>query len=233
MGGAAPLCMRSPTAAPPQQHPLPMLGTPFQPASPPAGTDCSFMGIAIGGAVAPIYMALVWSKATAAGAMTGAISGTVLGLIVWLVTCQVRLQRRCPCRLPASGPHACCLPRAPDCAHVGFCCSRTPPPPAAPPSPLARRATTARSTSTTWAATTPCWRATSPPSCRLSSSAASCRCGAPRTTVSRLPGRQVAPPVSLPALGVCGNQLRFRPARCTARWHPGWRAAWLSACTWH
>ena len=28
-----------------------------------------FMGIAIGGAVAPIYSALVWSKATAAGAI--------------------------------------------------------------------------------------------------------------------------------------------------------------------
>lgn len=36
-----------------------------------------FMGIAIGGAVAPIYMALVWSKASAVGAITGAISGTV------------------------------------------------------------------------------------------------------------------------------------------------------------
>ncbi|KAL4418865.1 hypothetical protein ABPG77_002621 [Micractinium sp. CCAP 211/92] len=47
-----------------------------------------FMGIAIGGAVAPIYMALVWSKASAAGAMTGAISGTLLGLMAWLVTCQ-------------------------------------------------------------------------------------------------------------------------------------------------
>ncbi|KAI7838882.1 hypothetical protein COHA_007348 [Chlorella ohadii] len=32
-----------------------------------------FMGIAIGGAVAPIYMCLVWSKANASGAITGAI----------------------------------------------------------------------------------------------------------------------------------------------------------------
>lgn len=47
-----------------------------------------FMGIAIGGAVAPIYMCLVWSKASATGAIVGAISGTVLGLITWLVTCQ-------------------------------------------------------------------------------------------------------------------------------------------------
>ena len=47
-----------------------------------------FMGIAIGGAVAPIYSALVWSKATATGAITGAISGTVLGLVVWLGVCQ-------------------------------------------------------------------------------------------------------------------------------------------------
>jgi Na+/proline symporter len=47
-----------------------------------------FMGIAIGGAVTPIYMALVWSKASAAGAITGCISGTCLGLIAWLVTCQ-------------------------------------------------------------------------------------------------------------------------------------------------
>ena len=47
-----------------------------------------FMGIAIGGAVAPIYMALVWSKASAVGAITGAFSGLGLGLIAWLVTCQ-------------------------------------------------------------------------------------------------------------------------------------------------
>jgi len=47
-----------------------------------------FMGIAIGGAVAPIYFALVWSKASAAGAITGTLSGLVLGIIAWLVTCQ-------------------------------------------------------------------------------------------------------------------------------------------------
>lgn len=47
-----------------------------------------FMGIAIGGAVAPIYCCLVWSKANATGAITGAISGTLLGLMAWLVTCQ-------------------------------------------------------------------------------------------------------------------------------------------------
>ncbi|KAL4858304.1 Urea-proton symporter DUR3 [Chlorella vulgaris] len=47
-----------------------------------------FMGIAIGGAVAPIYMALVWNKANAGSAMLGAISGTLLGLMAWLVTCQ-------------------------------------------------------------------------------------------------------------------------------------------------
>jgi Na+/proline symporter len=33
-------------------------------------------------------MALVWSKASAAGAITGCISGTCLGLTAWLVTCQ-------------------------------------------------------------------------------------------------------------------------------------------------
>ena len=47
-----------------------------------------FMGIAIGGAVFPIYACLTWSKASAAGAITGAISGLVCGLIVWLVTAQ-------------------------------------------------------------------------------------------------------------------------------------------------
>lgn len=47
------------------------------------------MGIAIGGGVAPVYMALTWSKASATGAITGAFSGLVLGLIAWLVTCQV------------------------------------------------------------------------------------------------------------------------------------------------
>ena len=47
-----------------------------------------FMGIAIGGAVFPIYACLTWEKANATGAMVGAISGTCAGLIVWLVTCQ-------------------------------------------------------------------------------------------------------------------------------------------------
>lgn len=45
-----------------------------------------FMGIAIGGAVGPIYMCLVWDKASATGAIAGAISGLVFGLITWLVT---------------------------------------------------------------------------------------------------------------------------------------------------
>ncbi|PRW20754.1 urea-proton symporter DUR3-like [Chlorella sorokiniana] len=47
-----------------------------------------FMGIAIGGAVAPIYMALVWKKANANGAITGAICGLLFGITAWLVTCQ-------------------------------------------------------------------------------------------------------------------------------------------------
>lgn len=47
-----------------------------------------FMGIAIGGAVFPIYACLTWSKASAAGAITGTITGTICGLIVWLVTAQ-------------------------------------------------------------------------------------------------------------------------------------------------
>ena len=47
-----------------------------------------FMGIAIGGAVAPIYLCLTWSKANATGAITGAICGLCAGLIVWLVTAQ-------------------------------------------------------------------------------------------------------------------------------------------------
>ena len=47
-----------------------------------------FMGIAIGGAVFPIYACLTWSKASAAGAMTGAVSGLAAGLIVWLVTAK-------------------------------------------------------------------------------------------------------------------------------------------------
>jgi len=47
-----------------------------------------FMGIAIGGAVAPIYFCLTWKKASATGAMCGAVSGLCCGLIVWLVTAQ-------------------------------------------------------------------------------------------------------------------------------------------------
>jgi Na+/pantothenate symporter len=47
-----------------------------------------FMGIAIGGAVFPIYACLTWSKASASGAITGAVSGLICGLIVWLVTAQ-------------------------------------------------------------------------------------------------------------------------------------------------
>ena len=46
------------------------------------------MGIAIGGGVAPVYMALTWSKASATGAITGAFSGLALGIVAWLVTCQ-------------------------------------------------------------------------------------------------------------------------------------------------
>lgn len=45
-------------------------------------------GVVIGGAVAPIYFCLTWSKASATGAITGALSGFVLGIVAWLVTCQ-------------------------------------------------------------------------------------------------------------------------------------------------
>ena len=47
-----------------------------------------FMGIAIGGAVFPIYACLTWKKASATGAIVGAIIGTICGFITWLVTCQ-------------------------------------------------------------------------------------------------------------------------------------------------
>ncbi|KAI8110954.1 hypothetical protein M9434_004528 [Picochlorum sp. BPE23] len=47
-----------------------------------------FMGIAIGGAVAPIYFCLTWSKASATGAIVGAISGLISGLVCWLVIAQ-------------------------------------------------------------------------------------------------------------------------------------------------
>ncbi|PRW20663.1 urea-proton symporter DUR3-like [Chlorella sorokiniana] len=47
-----------------------------------------FMGIAIGGAGAPIYMALVWKKANANGTITGAICGLLFGITAWLVTCR-------------------------------------------------------------------------------------------------------------------------------------------------
>ena len=47
-----------------------------------------FMGIAIGGAVFPIYACLTWKKASATGAIIAAPCGTIAGLIVWLVTCQ-------------------------------------------------------------------------------------------------------------------------------------------------
>lgn len=49
-----------------------------------------FMGIAIGGAVAPIYFCLTWSKASATGAMVGAISGLISGLVCWLVIAQTK-----------------------------------------------------------------------------------------------------------------------------------------------
>lgn len=47
-----------------------------------------FMGIAIGGAVAPIYFCLTWKKASAVGAITGAISGLCSGLLTWLLIAQ-------------------------------------------------------------------------------------------------------------------------------------------------
>lgn len=47
-----------------------------------------FMGIAIGGAVAPIYFCLTWKKASAVGAITGAISGLCSGLLAWLLIAQ-------------------------------------------------------------------------------------------------------------------------------------------------
>jgi urea-proton symporter len=47
-----------------------------------------FMGIAIGGAVAPIYFCLTWEKASAMGAIVGAIVGTCAGFATWLITCQ-------------------------------------------------------------------------------------------------------------------------------------------------
>jgi hypothetical protein len=45
-------------------------------------------GIAIGGAVIPIYFCLTWSKCSAVGAMTGAISGLGLGVMSWMVVCK-------------------------------------------------------------------------------------------------------------------------------------------------
>ena len=48
-----------------------------------------FMGIAIGGAVFPIYACLTWKKATAAGAIVAAPVGTLAGLLVWLLTAQL------------------------------------------------------------------------------------------------------------------------------------------------
>jgi len=47
-----------------------------------------FMGIAIGGAVAPIYFCLTWKKASAVGAITGVISGLCSGLLTWLLIAQ-------------------------------------------------------------------------------------------------------------------------------------------------
>jgi hypothetical protein len=66
-----------------------------------------FMGIAIGGAVAPIYCCVNWDKASAAGAIAGSIAGTrcqtqpphgmshsftlgtVSGIITWITTARV------------------------------------------------------------------------------------------------------------------------------------------------
>ena len=49
-----------------------------------------FMGIAIGGAVAPIFFCLTWSKASATGAIVGAVSGLISGLVCWLVIAQAK-----------------------------------------------------------------------------------------------------------------------------------------------
>lgn len=49
-----------------------------------------FMGIAIGGAVAPIYFCLTWSKASATGAIVGSVSGLISGLVCWLVIAQAK-----------------------------------------------------------------------------------------------------------------------------------------------
>jgi urea-proton symporter len=46
------------------------------------------MGIAIGGAVFPIYACLVWEKANGTGAIVAAIVGTISGLTTWLITCD-------------------------------------------------------------------------------------------------------------------------------------------------
>jgi Na+/proline symporter len=48
-----------------------------------------FMGIAIGGAVPPIYCCLTWTKASSTGAVAGAIIGTICGFIVWIVTAAI------------------------------------------------------------------------------------------------------------------------------------------------
>lgn len=48
-----------------------------------------FMGIAIGGAVFPIYACLTWKKATATAAIVAAPVGTCAGLLVWLLTAQL------------------------------------------------------------------------------------------------------------------------------------------------
>ena len=83
-----------------------------------------FMGIAIGSAVAPIYMALVWDKANAIGAITGAISGTLFGLMAWLVTCQAYYGE-----LAAPRPSVPALPRLAPSPHP------TSPPRPTPPRP--------------------------------------------------------------------------------------------------
>jgi SSS family transporter len=48
-----------------------------------------FMGIAIGGAVFPIYACLTWKKATSTAAIVAAPVGTLAGLLVWLLTAQL------------------------------------------------------------------------------------------------------------------------------------------------
>lgn len=49
-----------------------------------------FMGIAIGGAVPPIYFCVNWNKASSKGAISGAIAGSFCGLASWIIAAAVK-----------------------------------------------------------------------------------------------------------------------------------------------